>query len=252
MNFTFNLKKVLIGGGLFVALIILILTYMLAGLRSDPVEFGEPPAFVDQFVMQKHGKTPTGLLAELSKVKLTKDYFHDTALVRDVIVNGEPVDELIKRFTHPDKAKRVSIAFAFGEVNFKLSHNEETNFDKRRDEFWLKVANHKGDIQNALFEALIASAQERSWNYIPYTLAWWMQEQKEKSIEVLTWAAKHHPDTWIRNFCVYYIVQYSESEKHAKILIKDRIHDPVFRVRKQVFDQRIRRIKEAIFGKSEA
>ena len=78
-----------------------------------------------------------------------------------------------------------------------------------------------------------------------------MPEQKPKAVEMLTWAAKHHPDTWIRNFSIFYVVQFGDNEQHASALIADGTHDPIYRVRKQVLEQRIRRFKETLFGKDE-
>ena len=102
-----------------------------------------------------------------------------------------------------------------------------------------------------MFEALIASAQENTRNFIPYTLAWWMQEQKPQAVEMPAWAAKHHVDPWVRSFSIFYVAQYGENDRLAKALIKDRVHDPVFRVRKQVLEQRFRKIKAALLGKNE-
>ena len=219
--------------------------HALGGLGASPIVFAEPPAFVDQYVMERYPSSTPVVSEQSTSSNLTKDYFNEAALVRNVIVNGEPTDELIRLFTHPDKAKRVRIAFALGEVNSKLSHDEGTDFDEKRVQFWLEVEDYSADIQNALFEALVVSAQERTRNFIPYTLAWWMKEQKAKAVEVLDWAAKHHPDPWVRSFSVFYVIQL------ASALIGDRTHDPVFRVRKRVLEQRKRRLKEAVFGVSD-
>lgn len=249
MKVSVVLKKVIISLGVLVLAIVLFLVHALAGLGSSPVDFAEPPRFVEQYAYNKYPLNTQIEQNESAKIKLTTDYFNEAALVRNVIVNGESTDELIRLFTHSDKAKRVKIAFAFGEVNFKLSHDEGTGFDEKRVKFWEEVEKHNADIQNALFEALIVSAEERTRNFIPYTLAWWMQEQKPKALDMLVWAAKHHPDAWVRNFSVYYVVQFGDNEKHATELIEDRTHDPVFRVRKQVLEQRIRRLKESVFAK---
>lgn len=249
MSFNFVLKKTIILASLIASVVVLFLIYALAGLGSSPVTYIEPPEFVEHYVSARYATDTEPSHNQDSEIKLTTDYFNEAALVRNVIVNGESTDQLVRLFTHSDKAKRVKIAFAFGEVNFKLSHDEGTGFDEKRVKFWEEVETHNADIQNALFEALIVSAEERTRNFIPYTLAWWMQEQKPKALDMLVWAAKHHPDAWVRNFSVYYVVQFGDNEKHATELIEDRTHDPVFRVRKQVLEQRIRRLKESVFAK---
>lgn len=250
MSFRFNLKKVVIAASLIAIAVTLFLIHALAGLGSSAVVFAEPPAFVEQYVSERFGIEITPQQEDVT-TNFTKDYFNEAALVRNVMVNGEPTDQLIELFNHADKEKRVKIAFAFSEVNIKLSHDDVTGFDDKRKQFWEEVSEHSEAMQNALFEALITSAQEGTRTFIPYTLAWWMQEQKTKALEMLVWAAKHHPDSWVRNFSVYYVVQFGDNEEHAVALLEDRVHDPVFKVRKQVLEQRIRRFKESVFGKEE-
>jgi len=227
--------------------------YLLAGFNSQPIVFAPPPDFVSSYATKNyptaHSQGTSDAETDTDAHRITTDYFNEAAMVRNVIVNDEPPLPLINLFSHPNKVTRVKTAFAFGEVNIKLSHDEGTGFDEKRDQFWLVAENHDEAIQHALFEALIASAKEGTETYIPYALAWWMQTHKAKTLDMLTWAAKHHPKTWVRNFCVYYIVQYGDSEPHAQALLNDRIHDPVFEVRKQVMDQRLRRLKEWLFGK---
>jgi len=225
---------------------VIFLIYSLAGLSASPVVFANPPSFVEQYAAQRYPSQPS-IIDE--KVKKTSDFFNNAAMVRNVIVNEEPVDDLMKLFTHPDKAVRVNIALAFGEVNIRLSHDDGTKFDEKRKLFWQKASSYSDDIQNALFEALIVSAQENTRTFIPYTLAWWMEDEKLKAVEVLTWAAQHHPDTWVRNFSTYFVVQYGGSEEHAQVLLASQVHDPVFRIRNQALTQKTRRFKEAVFGK---
>ena len=244
-------KKIAAALGFALLLIGVFYVHALAGLASDPVTFAKPPEFVQKYVNERYKEQVLTANEEEAEVKLTTDYFNEAALVRNVIVNGESPDQLIDLFTHSDKAKRVKIAVAFGEVNIKLSHDEGTNFDERRKAFWQKVDTHSADIQSALFEALIASAQERTRTFIPYTLAWWMKETKPKAVEMLTWAAKHHPDPWVRRFSVYYVVQFGDNEEFAEELIDEQTHDPAFRVRKQVLELRLKRFKEMFFGAEE-
>lgn len=227
---------------------LLFLIYSLAGLGASPVAFANPPSFVEQYAAQRYPPQPS-IIDE--KVKKTSDFFNNAAMVRNVIVNEEPIDEMMALFTHPDKAVRVNIALAFAEVNIRLSHDDGTKFDAKRKLFWKQADSYSSDIQNALFEALIVSAQEKTRTFIPYTLAWWMEDEKLKAVKVLTWAAQHHPDTWVRNFSTYFVVQYGGSEEHAQILLASQVHDPVFKVRNQALTQKTRRLREAVFGKAD-
>ena len=129
---------------------------------------------------------------------------------------------------------------AFSAVNVKFSHNEETGFAEKRRQFWLDVEEHLPDIQNALSEALITSAEEGTANYIPYTLAW-MPGQGRETVELLSWAAKHHPYWWVRRFSVYFVVEFGQNQELANQLLQNRTHDPEYRVRKEVLDLRIKR-----------
>lgn len=227
------------------------LLYMLGGLMASPVEFKEPPDFVAAYAVDKYGPELPVLEGQTPEV-LSKDYFNQAALVRNVIVDGRATDELVRQFTASDKATRVRIGIAFGMVNIILSHDEGTGFDEKREAFWEEVGQHSEAMQNAMFEALIASARERTRTFLPYTLAWWMQDDlKPRAVEMLAWAAKHHPDPWVRRFSVFYAVEFGENESIAADLLTDRIHDPDYKVRKEVFEQRIRRFKESLIGKEE-
>jgi hypothetical protein len=250
MRFRSNLKKACFAAGAVMTLASLYLVYTVGGLASSEIVFDKPPAFVAEYVSDKYGINNTGTQNDATG-NLTKDYFNEAALVRNIIVNGESPDELIRGFTSPDKATRVKMAAAFGEVNIQLSHDENSHFDQRRDEFWKKVKGHESAMQNALFEALIVSAQEQTRTYIPYTLAWWMQDDKSKTVNMLAWAAKHHNATWVRQFSLYYVAQFGGDEELAAEVIAHSTHDPVFRVRAHALSQRYRRLKEMIFGKAE-
>ena len=256
MTSIFTLKKIPIAIAIVSISIALFYVHALGGLVSRPVNFAQPPEFVEVYAIEKYGpntQKAVETVEDEQQVKLTKDYFNEAALVRNTIVNGDSPDEVIRLFTHPDKATRIKVAFAFAQVNLLLSHYNAIDFDEKRTQFWEKVQDHSADMQNAIFEALIASAEEGTRSYIPYTLAWWMleQEQKSKATEMLTWASKHHPDPWVRNFSVFFVVQHSGNEELAKAVIQDRTHDPIFRVRKQVLQQRSRRFKAMLFGTNE-
>ncbi|REL31385.1 hypothetical protein [Thalassotalea euphylliae] len=237
--------------GLVTGLVVVFYVHALAGLWAEPIAFSEPPAFVEKYVAKRYKQESSAPDEAVTKAKLTTDYFIEAALVRNVMVNGESPTELIRLFTHSDKVKRIKTAAAFADVNMKLSHDEGTDFDNKRKAFWQQVEVHSADIQSALFEALIVTAQERTRTYIPYTLAWWMQEDKAKAVEMLTWAAKHHPDPWVRNFSVYYVIQFGGNEEYAQELIQSQTHDPVFKVRHRILEQRFRRFEEMLFGKEE-
>jgi len=146
----------------------------------------------------------------------------------------------MRLFAHPEKAQRVKIATAFAAVNAKFSHNEETGFSKKRRKLWVDAKDNLPDMQNALYEALIASAEQGKTNQIPYTLAW-MPGQGHETVELLAWAAKHHPDPWVRNFSVYFVVKFGGDEELAAPLLQNRTHDPDYGVRKRVLDLRISR-----------
>lgn len=260
MNISFNLKKLLIAAGVITAIICIFLVHALSGLGASPVTFSKPPELVEQYAL-KFGPTQASPFSTRVGVdeselptpipaKWTRDYFNEAALVRNVMLTGESLDKLIQLFTHPDKEKRVKVAFAFGAVNIMMSHDYGSGYPEKRKQFWQDVEQHLPDIQNALFEALIVSAEEKSRNHLPYTIAWMSINEQQKN-QMLTWAAKHHPDPWVRRFCVYYVVKFGGDEALASAIIESRVDDPVFRVRNEVLTQRIRRFKEIFVGKEE-
>lgn len=219
-------------------------------LKATPVVFAAPPMFVEQYAEKMDHSAPPflpnkvetngGHIDESGSAKLTKDFSNEEALVLNLILDGESPDVLLRLFTHPDKARRVKVALAFAALNFRLNHDEESDFGEKKNQFWEAVKVHFPDIQNAFFEALIASAEEETITYIPYTLAWWMPGQEHKNVQVLAWAAEHHPDWWVRRFSVFFVVEHGQNEKLASRLLKSRTYDPDYRVRKEVLNQRTR------------
>ncbi len=250
MNIRFTLKNLIIATGVVAMVIVVFLVHALAGLRARPVVFADPPAFVERYAAEMDRSDPPsqptefeiggGQLATSEFAALTAGLSNEEAFVFNVILDGKSFPKLLRLFAHPEKAQRVTVATAFAVVNAKFSHNEETGFAEKRRQFWLDVEEHLPDIQNALFEALIASAEEGMPNQIPYSLAW-MPGQGRETVEVLAWAAKHHPDPRVRRFSVYFVVKYGGHEDLAAPLLRSLTHDPDYRVRKEVLERRFSR-----------
>jgi len=251
MNIRLTFKNLIIATSIIAMVVVVFLVYALAGLNARPVVFADPPTFVERYATEMDHSDPLsqpteleiggGQVATSKFAKLTTDLSDEEALVFNVILDGESSDLLVRLFAHPEKVQRVKVAMAFAAVNAKFSHNEETGFEEKRRQFWLDVEEHIPDIQNAFFEALITSAEEGTNNKIPYTLAWWMPGQEHKTVKLLAWAAKHHPDPWVRRFSVFFVVEHGQHEELADSLLLNRIHDPDYVVRKEVLAQRFRR-----------
>ena len=247
MTISFRFKTFIIATAVVVVVVGGFFVHALAGLGARPVVFAEPPAFVDQYAAtMNHSnlssprnelETSGGHTDESDSTNLTTVFPFEEALVHKVIFDGESPDLLLRLFAHPDKAQRVKMAAALAAVNAEFTHNEESGFPEKRTQFWIDVEEHLPNIQNALFEALITSAEEGTTNKIPYTLAW-MPGQDHQTIEVLAWAANHHPDSWVRRFSVFFVVQYGGDEELAAPLLRNGPHDPSYTVRKEVLRQR--------------
>ena len=67
-----------------------------------------------------------------------------------------------------------------------------------------------------------------------------MPGQNRKTVEVIAWSAKHHPDPWVRRFSVYFVVEFGGHEDLAAPLLQDRAHYPAYTVRKEVLIHRIK------------
>lgn len=251
MNISSTFKKIIIATSVVAMVVVVFLVHALAGLNARPVVFADPPAFVERYAAEmnhsnlssppKELETNSGHVDESESAKLTMDFSNEEALVRNVILGGESPDVLLQLFAHPEKAQRVKLASAFAAVNIRFTHDEESGFAEKREQFWVGAEEHLPNIQNALFEALITSAEEGTTNYIPYTLAW-MPGQGHETVELLAWAAKHHPDPWVRRFAVYFVVKFGGDEELAGPLLRNRTHDPAYRVRKEVLERRFSRL----------
>jgi hypothetical protein len=254
MKISSKFKKLFMAIGVVALVVVAYLVYALAGLGASPVVFADPPAFVAQYAAEMEHSDPSTLtqrsefesvrVDESNSVELAKklaDLSSDEAFVFNVIMQGESLDVLLGLFAHPEKAQRVKIASALATVNTKFTHDEESGFADKREQFWKDLAEHLPNVQNALYEALITSAEDGTKNYIPYTLAWMLGQGRE-TVEVLAWAAKHHPDWWIRRFSVYFVVRFGGHEDLAGPLLKNRTHDPDYRVRKEVLERRYSRL----------
>ena len=252
MNISYTFKKLIIATAVVVMVVAAFLVHALAGLSARPVVFADPPAFVERYAAEmdhsdpsslpKEFETDGGHVDEYESTKVTTDFSNEEALVLDLVLDGESPDVLLRLFTHPEKAQRVKVAMAFAALNVRLNHDEESDFSEKKDQFFVDVEEHFPQIQNAFFEALIMSAEEGTTTYIPYTLAWWMPGQEQKNVEVLAWAAKHHPDPWVRRFAVFFVIEYGGDEELVGTLLQNGTHDSAYRVRKEVLDQRIRRL----------
>lgn len=250
MNISSTFKNLIIATAVVAMVVVVFLVHALAGLSARPVVFADPPAFVERYVTEMDHSDPSsqptepeiggGQVATSEFAKLTAGLSNEEALVFNVILDGESSDVLLRLFAHPEKAQRVKVAMAFAAVNVKFSHNEETGFAEKRRQFWLDVEEHLPDIQNALSEALIASAKEGTTNRVPYTLAW-LPGQGRETVELFAWAAKHHPDPGVRRSSVYYVVKVGGDEELAGPLLRNRTHDPDYSVRKLALDLRFRR-----------
>ncbi len=253
MNISFTFKNSIIATVVVAMVVVAFFVHALAGLSARPVVFADPPAFVERYAAEmdhsdpssppKEPETDSGHVDESESTKMTTIFSNEEALVLNLILDGTSPDVLVRLFTHPEKAQRVKTALAFGALNARLNHYEESDFAEKKDQFWVDVEEHIPDIQNAFFEALITSAEEGTTTKIPYTLAWWMPGQEHKTVEVLAWAAKHHPDPWVRRFSVFFVVEHGQNEELAGPLLRNRTHDPAYRVRKEVLKQRFRRFK---------
>ena len=249
-------KKVSIVAAVVTMGVAAFLVYSLAGLFARPVVFADPPAFVEQYVSNMRHSDPSSVpqgfetasehVAESEFAELTENLPNEEAFVFNVIMEGRSPNELPQLFAHPEKAQRVKVASALAAVNVRFTHNEESGFPEKRAQFWEDMEEHLPNIQNALSEALIASAEEGETTYYsPYTLMW-MPGQGHETIELLAWAAKHHPNPRVRRFSVIMVVRFGGDEELASSVLRSGVHDPDYSVRRLVLDLRFERFTQVL------
>ena len=249
MNTRLPIKNIIFAIVAIAAVVVAFLIHALAGLNARPVAFNSPPAFVEHYAKSLEQSQPSAIADAAQETReqpaasanITEDFSAEEELVRSVMFDNQSPTSLLELFRHPDKAQRIRVALAFAAINTRYTHDEASGFPEKRRQFWIEVERHLPDIENALFEALIASAKENTQNKIPYTLAW-MPGQDHETVALFDWAAKHHSDPWIRRFCVYFVVAFGENEALASALLENRKHDPDYNVRKEVLDLQFRRL----------
>lgn len=240
---------------LFAALSVLVvasvvLIQALAGFGAQPVAFAPPPHFVDSYAdslehpnymqMPAYIEYHNALNDRRNSDKITGDYTLETALLHKVMFEDESPELVLSLFAHPDKAVRVRIASAFAQMNITYSHDDESGYPAKRLQFWVDWKPYLENMENAMFEALVTSAEEETLNYIPYTIAW-MPTQDQDTVKLLAWAAEHHPDPWVRRFSVYFVVKFGDNDRLARRLLESRANDPAYVVRKQVLELKYQR-----------
>lgn len=260
MNIKKTIKRLGIGALAVALLTSAFLVYALAGLGANPITYSAPPPFVERYASALRTKPITddqaqhpkvAITSNTSTVKLTESFEQEEKLVRRVFFEDEPLEHFLSLFAHPQKAQRVRIASAFSKINTTYTHDEESGYPDKRRQFWKDAEKHLPHIQNALFEALITSAEENTPNLMPYTLAW-IPSQNQETVELLAWAANHHPDWWVRRFSVYFVVEFGGNEALGEMLMKSARSDPEYKVRKQVLDIQLNRIKKLFFGSDDS
>lgn len=251
MNTGFKFRKLIIATSIVAVLIIAFLVHALAGWNSHPVVYQEPPNFVQLFAekleksAQRLPHNESGkenvVFDDPDTAKLAEDFSWEEALVFKVIMEQESQERLFPLFSHPDQQQRIKVASALAHVQIQFTHDEESGFPAKRNQFLENLGAHLPHIRNALSEALIASAQSGTSNRIPYTLAW-LPERGRKTLELFEWAAKHHPDTRVRASSLYYVAKLGDGEEFTAPLLRNRAHDPDFRVRQLALKLRYRRL----------
>ena len=251
MSIASTLKKVSIVAAVVAMGVAAFLIHLLGGFGARPVVFADPPVFVEQYAARFQNTYPFAVDIKpatncryIDPSELT-ELSPEEQLVRNVFFCDESPDLFWQLFLHPEKEQRVKIAAAYAALNAEFTHNEESGFPEKRQEIWSDAEEHLSNIRNALSEALIAAAEKGETSYIPYTLAW-LSGQGRETVELFAWATEHHLGWWDRRFCVFFVVEFGGDEALAKMVLNSRIHDPDYRIRKEAFDQRVRRFTEML------
>ncbi|MDK1286080.1 hypothetical protein [Pseudoalteromonas umbrosa] len=243
----FSLKKLCLSVSITAIAAGIFYFHALAGFCTNPIVYKAPPLFVEQYLQHIEYLEPLPrtefdrrFVEKPDLEALIEDYTYEEILVFKAVMTGQYDDELMRLFSHPDKMQRIKIAEAFAAVQIQFIHDEESGFPPKRNQLFNRLGEHLPDIRNALSEALIYTAVEGKANRIPYTLAW-LPGQGRETLELFSWAAKHHPDHNIRRSSIYYVTILEGGNLTGPLLL-GRSKDPVYSVRKLALDLRIRRL----------
>ena len=168
-----------------------------------------------------------------------KDFSDEEKLAFKAVMTGETLEEFYRLISHPEKEQRVKIASAYAAMHVLYSHHEESGFGEKRNQFNENLNEHLPAFRNALSEALIVSAEEETVTRIPYTLAW-LPGQGRETVELFAWSSKHHPQPRVRRASIYFVAKLAKDEELVAALLRDKIQDPDYRVRKLALDLRYR------------
>ena len=141
----FRWKTLFIGAAAVAFVIIVFLVQALAGLNSRPVKYADPPAFVEDYVVESGQSEPVATPSEtVSKntsasdavaTDITSDFSNEQALVRKVVLDGESPDLLLRLLTHPEKAQRVKAALGLAAFNMEMAFDGPVDYWKKESLF---------------------------------------------------------------------------------------------------------------------
>ncbi len=254
MNKSSTLKILIIVTVIFLFAVGGFFAHALAGFSSEAVIFAKPPAFVAKYAAEMNHSDPltTAELAEINSgnhdeseialarmAKWMEGFSPEEKLAFKAVMTGETVDEFFRLISHPDKKQRVKIASAYASMHIQYTHHEDSGFGEKRNQFNENLNEQLPNFRNALFEALIASAEEGTVTRIPYTLAW-LPGQGRETIELFNWSGKHHPQPRVRRSPINFVAKLAKDEELVDALLRSKSQDPDYRVRKLALELRYR------------
>jgi len=257
----FGWKRLFVVAGVCAFLVIVFVFSLLFPAGIKPIEYTEPPDFATQDV-EGIGADPgtsgsaedhVGMSENAPAVNAEDaDSRHTSGtgavatdvddLAMRIVLEGESPDLLVALMKSNDRDTRIAAALALAkavDAGIALERNWV-----RKDRFSESVGADIGSVRTACYEALADSAEEGTYNWLPYVIAW-MPGQDRQTLEMLAWAADNHNSAEMRRHAMYFAVNCDREGELATEVLDHRAHDPSLRVRMEALGLRFERLMKA-------
>ena len=243
----------IIGLGLcFVAYLLL----TLFAIPATPIAYHPPPEVLPKQTSPANGQPDAEVAPVPSSTEATPTTQADEdieTLARNVLFEGQPAEQFVALFDHPDPAVREAAARALARcwaanMGATEPRAEGQELSRRYDlmEYFLREADQTV-VLRALYEIVSKSVETGGsefrgddWQALYLLSGSW--GLKSERAEILAWVANNHPVADMRHSAMFFLVNRDFDRGLGNAVLHSRASDPSFRVRLEALKQRFSRI----------